>query len=101
MIDFDAVTGFDWDEGNSLKNLMTHEVSQAEAEQVFLNAPLKLTPIGRPAVSEPRYRALGRTMQGRLLTVIFTLRFANTKIRVISARDMHRKERTEHEQKTT
>ena len=101
MIDLGAVTGFDWDEGNALKNLVGHEVSQAEAEQVFLNALLKVTPIDRPGLPEPRYRALGKTTRDRLLTVIFTLRVKDTKIRVISARDMHRKERVEYEQETT
>ncbi len=98
MIGLDAVDGFEWDAGNALKNLSSHDVSQAEAEQVFLNAPLKVTPVERPGLPEPRFRALGKTTAGRHLTVIFTLRAGNAKIRVISARDMHRKERTEYEQ---
>jgi len=47
---------------------------------------------------EPRFHALGKTAEGRLLHVTFTLRSAGQKIRVISARDMHRKERTIYEQ---
>ena len=100
MIDFEAVTGFDWDEGNALKNALGHDVSQAETEQVFLNVPLKVTPVERPGLAEARYRVLGRSMQGRLLTVIFTLREQGAKIRVISARDMHRKERVEYARQT-
>ncbi|KAF0165325.1 MAG: hypothetical protein FD157_1312 [Rhodocyclaceae bacterium] len=40
----------------------------------------------------------GRTDEGRLLHLTFTLRKAASLIRVISARDMHRKERTIYEQ---
>ena len=46
--------------------------------------------------SEPRFHALGATRGGRRLHVIFTLREDDTRIRVISARDMHRKERTRY-----
>lgn len=47
---------------------------------------------------EPRHHALGTTAAGRLLHISFTLRGDGTLIRVISARDMHRKERTFYEQ---
>jgi uncharacterized DUF497 family protein len=39
-------------------------------------------------------------MAGRLLHVTFTLRFEGRKIRPISARDMHRKERLVYEEQT-
>jgi len=32
--------GFQWDEGNSEKNWITHKVARGEAEQVFFNRPL-------------------------------------------------------------
>lgn len=41
MIDLSKISGFDWNEGNSLKNAK-HSVSMAEFEQVFFNAPLLL-----------------------------------------------------------
>jgi len=47
--------------------------------------------------SEPRYTALGKTNGKRLLTIIFTVR--NEKIRVISTRDMHKKERKFYNEK--
>jgi len=47
---------------------------------------------------EARHHALGRTDEGRLLHLTFTLRKVASLIRVISARDMHRKERTIYEQ---
>jgi uncharacterized DUF497 family protein len=99
MIDLTAIVGFDWDAGNARKN-ERHGVSAAEAEQVFFNAPLLLSPDARQSVEEERFHALGKTSDGRGLHVTFTLRADGTLIRVISARDMHRKERTLYEQAT-
>lgn len=98
MIDFKKVEAFDWDEGNARKG-EKHGVTQAEAEQVFINLPLVITPDERHSHQEKRYRAFGSTNDGRLLTVIFTMRADNTKIRIISARNMHRKERRDYEEK--
>lgn len=97
MIDLSAITGFDWDEGNSRKN-SKHGVSPAEAEQVFFNAPLLLLADVKHSQQEPRFHALGKTHQTRLLHITFTLRQQNNLIRVISARDMHKKERSIYEQ---
>jgi len=47
---------------------------------------------------EPRLHALGKTDEGRTLHINFTLRLSGGLIRVISARDMHRKERAVYEQ---
>ncbi len=96
---FDKIIGFDWDKGNEQKNAK-HGVTPVEAEQVFLNEPVIITPAVSHSGSEQRYRALGRTDAGRQLTVIFTLRENATLFRVISARDMHRKERAIYEQET-
>jgi uncharacterized DUF497 family protein len=98
MIDFSKVTGFDRDSGNERKNLDSHGVSQIEAEQVVFNQPLIVTFDGKHSDSEKRVRALGVTNTGRLLTMVFTMRAGGELIRVISARDMHRKERKEYEQ---
>jgi uncharacterized DUF497 family protein len=92
-VDLDRIVGFDWDEGNSRKRADKHEVSQGEAEQIFFNEPLLVVDDVRHSTDEPRFHALGRTLDGRLLHVTFTRRQDATKIRVISARDMHRKER--------
>jgi uncharacterized DUF497 family protein len=96
MIDFSHVVGFEWDRGNAIKN-DRHGVSTLEAEQVFFMTPLLVTPDERHSQSEPRFRALGRTLSGRRLTIIFTLRERDTRIRVISARDMSRNERALYE----
>ncbi len=99
MIDFARIEGFDWDEGNARKN-ERHGVSQPEAEQAFFDQRLLLTPDPGHSSGEPRFHALGNTAMGRLLHVTFTLRLDGTRIRVISARDASRKERTVYEQKT-
>jgi uncharacterized DUF497 family protein len=100
MIDFDRIEGFDWDAGNALKSEAKHGVSQAEAEQVFFNDPLLVVADERHSQHEPRFHALGKTFGNRLLHITFTLRHNGTRIRVISARDMHRKERRIYEQET-
>jgi uncharacterized DUF497 family protein len=93
MIDWALVTGFDWDEGNARKSAEKHSASQGEAEQVFFNEPLLLLPDQEHSDKEQRFHALGKTQDGRPLHVTFTLRDGGKLIRVISARDMHRKER--------
>lgn len=98
MIDWKQVTGFDWDEGNILKNQEKHGVGPSEAEQIFFNQPLLTMVDEKHSLYEARYHALGVTDDDRLLHVTFTLRVDDTLIRVISARDMHRKERFVYEQ---
>ena len=98
MIEWERIAGFDWDAGNARKSIDTHDVSQAEAEQVFFNEPLLTVPDAKHSATEQRIHALGRTDDGRLLHITFTLRDKDTKIRVISARDMSRKERGYYDQ---
>jgi len=96
--DVARVVGFDWDEGNARKN-QRHGVSQVEAEDVFFDPRLLVAADARHSAAEPRLHALGETSVGRRLHVTFTLRFDGTRIRVISARDMHRREREAYEGK--
>lgn len=98
MIDFARIVGFDWDHGNARKSADRHGVEQAEAEQLFFAEPLIVVEDGRHSLGEPRYHALGRTAEGRLLQATFTLRGGDMLLRVISARDMSRKERSVYEQ---
>jgi len=90
-----GLTGFEWDGGNLTKNWESHQVSALECEQVFFNRPLVALPDERHSESEPRFYALGQTDSGRRLFIVFTAR--NDLIRVISARDMSRKERIIYE----
>jgi uncharacterized protein len=96
---FSKVIGFEWDEGNARKN-ERHCVTQAEAEQVFFNFPLLVLSDLKHSELEPRFHALGASHEGRRLHLTFTLRNEEQLIRVISARDMHRKERVIYEQAT-
>jgi uncharacterized DUF497 family protein len=95
--DLDKVIDFDWDDGNARKN-DRHGVSAAEAEQVFFNAPLLLLEDAGHSQQEQRIHALGKTDGSRGLHITFTLRQSGTLIRVISARDLHRKERAFYDQ---
>ncbi|MGH8208592.1 MAG: BrnT family toxin [Steroidobacteraceae bacterium] len=96
MIDLSKITGFEWDAGNARKN-ERHGVSAGEAEEVLFSPRLLLLDDQRHSQEEPRYHALGVTAAGRRLHVSFTLRRDGTAIRVISARDMSRKERAIYE----
>jgi uncharacterized DUF497 family protein len=72
----------------------------AETEQVFFNAPLLILGDVNHSQKETRLHATGKTDRQRLLHLTFTLRESDQKIRVISARDMHRKERVNYEKTT-
>ncbi|MDA0745647.1 MAG: BrnT family toxin [bacterium] len=90
-----ACTGFDWDEGNLLKNWEKHGVTVAECEQVFFNRPLLARPDEGHSLAETRFYLLGKADSGRRLFVVFTIREQH--IRVISARNQSRKERRSYE----
>ena len=98
MVDFERIVGFERDAGNQRKSEVEHRVTQSEAEEVFFNNPLLISMDEKVGAQERRFLALGKTQKARGLTVIFTLRKDATLIRVISARDQHRKERQVYEQ---
>ena len=84
-------TGFEWDAHNAGKNWQKHRVTPSECEEFFFNRPLAVADDVRHSEKENRFYALGHTDVGRVLFVVFAVR--RDKIRVISARDMNRKER--------
>lgn len=88
--------GFEWDKYNTAKIKAKHKVDVYECEEVFFNELFVSYDEGH-SQAEQRYWALGRTNAERLLFVVFTLR--NKNIRVISARDMDRKERRIYEER--
>ena len=93
MIDLARIVGFDRDRGNARKSHHKHSVGQTEAEQVFCDERLLVVDDAAHSRYERRFHALGIAASGRRLHVTFTLRAEGTLIRVISARDMHRKEK--------
>jgi len=88
---FEKCEGFQWDAGNSEKNFYKHKVTNSECEQVFFNQPIIVVDDTKHSEDENRFYLLGRTDQDRLLFVVFTVR--KNFIRIISARDMNKKER--------
>ena len=92
---FEHVDGFDWDSGNTDKNWSKHRVHSSECEEVFFNEPYYVTEDAGHSKTEQRFYLLGVTNAGRRLFVVFIIR--NNRIRVISARDMSRKERNVYE----
>ena len=89
--------GFQWNQGNIDKNLIKHDVENWECEQVFFNKPLLVLDDPKHSISEKRWAAFGKTDADRLLIVIFTKR--DNLIRVISAREMNKKERKFYDEK--
>lgn len=87
---------FDWDKGNIDKNLHKHNVLDKEAEEVFENEPKFIFEDERHSLTEIRYMVWGITDKGRRLLVFFTQR--GRRVRIISARDMHKKERRAYEE---
>jgi uncharacterized DUF497 family protein len=87
---------FQWDQGNVDKNFEKHSVSIQEAEEVFISGSfMTLEDSKHSTTIEKRFHGLGQTKTGRKLFVVFTIR--SKKIRVISIRDMKRKERKVYE----
>jgi uncharacterized DUF497 family protein len=94
---FREFDGFDWDDANREKNWARHRVTWWECEEVFFNQPLYVLPDTKHSETEPRFYALGVTSLHRPLFLAFTRR--KNKIRVISAREMSKKERKLYSEK--
>ena len=93
MLPYEEAEGFDWDSGNLLKVWDTHKVRPSECEEVFANRPFGSKPANDTPIEE-RHLVFGKTNEGRLLAVVYTMR--DRLIRVISPRPMSRKERREY-----
>jgi uncharacterized DUF497 family protein len=93
---FDDLVGFQWNDGNIDKNLIKHNVENWECEQVFFNEPLLILDDPNHSSAENRWAAFGKSNGGRLLVVIFTIR--GKLIRIISGRDMNRREKGFYEE---
>lgn len=89
---------FQWDKGNQGKNWENHHVGDEECEEVFFDADKKVAKDILHSHTEKRYILIGKTKRARLLFVAFTIR--NLKIRIISARDIKKKERKLYHGKT-
>ena len=85
---------FEWDRGNSGKN-KKHGVEDSESEEAFFDEDKAVLRDPLHSGSEERLILIGKTKTQRLLFIVLTKR--GKKIRVISARDVNRKERPLYE----
>lgn len=88
---------FEWDSGNTYKNVIKHGVQVLEVEEVFYSG--SALPLGiqiRPKTSEQRLGIIGTTFSGRFLQVVFTIR--EGRVRPISARPANTKEKRQYEE---
>ncbi|MEK7580854.1 MAG: BrnT family toxin [Patescibacteria group bacterium] len=97
MANIPSPIAFEWDQGNIDKNLNRHDVRDREAEEAFHGSFDLIFEDVKHSLKETRYMILGETRENRRIAVFFTVR--NDKIRIISARDMSKKERRDYEKK--
>lgn len=84
---------FGWDSGNSSKNKRKHDVEDWECEEVFFDPRKVILKDKLHSGQEERFILLGKTRQGRLLFIAFTIR--NERVRVISARSVTKRKEIE------
>jgi uncharacterized DUF497 family protein len=87
---------FEWDAGKAATNARKHGVSFEEAATVFADPDALDGPDLKHSAQENRFLRLGRSLQGRVVIVAYTVRGSGDeeKIRIISARRASRKERS-------
>lgn len=95
VIDLTKITVFEWDTGNIDKSYQKQGITPDEAEQVFVDSNVGIEKDIKHQEIEERYIAIGKTLDEKLLFVVFTMR--NNVIRVISARRANQKERRLYE----
>lgn len=88
--------GFEWDKGNQNKNFLKHQITDEECEEIFFDDKKRILKDIIHSSSEDRYILIGKTKKKRILFLVFT--FRGNKIRIISARDLNKKERILYEQ---
>lgn len=91
------ITEFIWDEANIL-HIARHNVLPEEAEDAFFDTDNILDEDSKHSTIEERFIIIGKTQTGRILYQVFTIR--EHKIRVISSRDINRKEIHLYEKET-
>ena len=79
------IRDFEWDEGNVVHIELGHGVRPEEAEEVFAVKPLFRK------TKQGHYAAMGPTLEGRYLTVVFELK-KNGIARIITGWDMEKAE---------
>lgn len=88
--------GYEWDPAKAAANLAEHEVHFADAA-LSLEDPRALTMPDPDAVGEERFVALAADPSGRVLMTVFA--FADSNVRIISARRASPGERKRYERR--
>jgi uncharacterized DUF497 family protein len=89
------VVEFEWDKWNLDKSYLKHGITVKEAEEVFIDEESYVITDIKHSQREERFIILGKSQSKRDLFVVFTMR--GKKIRIISARRMHREEVEKYE----
>ena len=89
------VISFEWDAGNLDKSYQKHGITAKETEEIFVSEELYVLTDIKHSQKEKRFIALGKTQNAKQLFVVFAIR--KEKIRIISARMMHKKELQKYE----
>lgn len=97
VVDLSKIKGFQWNKGN-IAHIAKHNVLPREAEEVFFDQDNVQDEDLEHSTKEKRWLIIGKTEKGRLLYQIFTVRTG--KIRVISSRDINKKEVKLYEKET-
>jgi hypothetical protein len=86
---------FEWDKGNQAKSFAKHNITNPEAEEVFLNFNIILEDFQHSSI-EQRFIILGKCDNGKMVFSSFTVRV--NKVRIISSRLANKKERNLYEE---
>lgn len=86
------VDGFEWDKGN-IDHCRKHGVPRTEIEDLFVRPVVILPDVGHSR-TERRFKAIGKTRDGRAVFLVVTIRERNQRryLRPVSARYMRREE---------
>ena len=87
---------YEWDEDKARTNLRKHQVSFLEGATVFNDQFVATQPDPDHSLAEQRYIAMGRSVRGRILVVVFTER--GDKLRLMSCRKATPRERKVYEE---
>jgi len=94
-LDVESLCGFDWDDGNIYKNEKKHGLNYKSIEELFFNEPLLIIEDFSHSYGECRCVAFGLDNKNSKIIAVFTVR--GNRIRVISAREMTKKEKSFYE----
>ena len=81
---------FEWDKWNEEKIFKKHKITTRECEQAFMAERIFIQPDLMHSELENRFTLVSLTKSSRPIFIAFTIR--NNSIRIISARNMHKKE---------